>query len=45
MKMIGISIFGTAIEFLGSFESEREYEAITAFRSGIYADHTLAALE
>ena len=45
MKMIGISVFGTAIGILGSIASEQEYEAITAFRSGFYADNRLAALD
>jgi hypothetical protein len=45
MRLIGISIFGTALGLLGVFEKESDYQRITAFRSAYYADEQLAALD
>lgn len=45
MKMIGLSIFGTALGVLGVFENPADYRRILHFRSGFYADHALAALD
>jgi len=45
MKMVGLSIFGTAIGMLGIFEDEEAYERVTSFRAGFYANQELAALD
>jgi hypothetical protein len=45
MKMIGLSIFGTALGVLGVFENEADYQRILHFRSGFYSDPGLAALD
>jgi 2'-5' RNA ligase len=45
MKMAGLSIFGTAIGILGTFEKVEDYNAITAFRTGFYGNATLAKLD
>jgi hypothetical protein len=45
MKMIGLSIFGTAIGMLGIFEREEDYNRILNFRSGFYADPKLSQLD
>ena len=45
MKMIGLSIFGTALGVLGVFEKEVDYQRILHFRSGFYSDPGLAALD
>jgi hypothetical protein len=45
MKMIGLSIFGTALGVLGVFEQEEHYRRILHFRSGFYSDPGLAALD
>jgi hypothetical protein len=45
MRLIGISIFGTALGLLGVFDEESDYRRITAFRSAFYADEQLAALD
>lgn len=45
MRMIGLSIFGTAIGLLGVFEHEEDYKRITAFRAGFYSNSRLAALD
>jgi hypothetical protein len=45
MKMIGLSIFGTALGVLGVFEQEAHYQRILHFRSGFYSDPGLAALD
>jgi len=45
MKMIGLSIFGTAIGMLGVFESEDDYIRITNFRDGFYSDKQLSQLD
>jgi hypothetical protein len=45
MKMIGLSIFGTALGVLGVFENEADYQRILHFRSGFYSDRGLAALD
>jgi hypothetical protein len=44
MKMVGLSIFGTAIGILGIFENEDHYNRIANFRTGFYADEQLAGL-
>jgi len=45
MKMIGLSIFGTALGVLGVFDNEADYQRILHFRSGFYSDPGLAALD
>jgi hypothetical protein len=45
MKLIGVSIFGTALGILGVFEEEEHYRRILHFRSGFYSDPGLAALD
>lgn len=45
MKMIGLSVFGTAIGMLGIFENEADYNRITKFRSGFYGSPDLANLD
>jgi hypothetical protein len=45
MRLIGISIFGTALGLLGVFGEESDYQRITAFRSAFYSDEQLAALD
>jgi hypothetical protein len=45
MKMIGLSIFGTALGVLGVFENVADYQRILHFRSGLYSDPGLAALD
>jgi hypothetical protein len=45
MKMIGLSIFGTALGVLGVFENVADYQRILHFRSGFYSDPGLAALD
>jgi len=41
MKMIGLSIFGTAIGMLGVFENEKDYARILDFRNSFYHnEHT-----
>jgi hypothetical protein len=45
MKMIGLSVFGTAIGMLGVFENENDYNRVTRFRAGFYGNTDLAALD
>ena len=45
MKMIGLSIFGTALGVLGVFENVADYQRILHFRSRFYSDPGLAALD
>jgi len=45
MKMIGLSIFGTAIGMLGIFENENDYNRIINFRTEFYGDQELAKLD
>ena len=45
MKMVGLSIFGTAIGILGIFENEETYGRITRFRSELYSDKQLSELD
>jgi hypothetical protein len=45
MKMIGLSIFGTALGVLGVFDNVADYQRILHFRSGFYSDRGLAALD
>jgi hypothetical protein len=45
MKMIGLSIFGTALGVLGVFDHAADYQRILHFRSGFYSDRGLAALD
>ena len=45
MKMIGLSIFGTALGVLGVFENAADYQRILHFRIGFYSDRDLAALD
>jgi len=44
MKMVGLSIFGTAIGLLGIFENKTDYERITNFRKDFYLNDSLAQL-
>jgi 2'-5' RNA ligase len=45
MKMVGLSIFGTAIGMLGVFENEADYDRVTRFRAGFYGDRQLSGLD
>jgi len=45
MKMVGLSIFGTAIGMLGVFENQDAYNRVTRFRAGFYGDRDLTALD
>ena len=45
MRLIGISIFGTALGVLGVFDNEPAYRRILDFRAGFYADEHLSALD
>ena len=45
MKMVGLSIFGTAIGMLGVFDNPYQYLRITNFRTAFYADTVLAGLD
>jgi len=45
MKMVGLSIFGTAIGMLGVFDDEAAYNRVTRFRAGFYNNPDLAALD
>lgn len=45
MRLLGLSIFGTSLGLLGSFEKEEDYERIIRFRSLFYDNPRLAALD
>lgn len=45
MRLIGVSIFGTALGALGIFDDEEAYTRILDFRSGFYADPRLGELD
>ncbi len=45
MRLIGLSIFGTALGMLGVFDDEADYCRILNFRSAFYADPGLQALD
>jgi len=45
MRLIGLSIFGTALGLLGVFENEADYCRILDFRSSFYSDPGLQALD
>ena len=45
MRLIGLSIFGTALGILGVFDNEADYCRILDFRSAFYADPGLQALD
>ncbi len=45
MKMLGLSVFGTAIGALGVFENEEEYNRIINFRAGFYSNPALKELD
>jgi hypothetical protein len=45
MKLIGLSIFNTAIGVLGVIESESEYQKIISFRSQFYSDPQLISID
>lgn len=45
MKMVGLSIFGTAIGLLGIFKNQIDYERITNFRKAFYLNENLAQLD
>ena len=41
MKMIGLSLFGTALAMVGIFENENDYEVLTHFRRSFYSNKEL----
>jgi hypothetical protein len=45
MRLIGVSIFGTALGALGVFDSEAAYRRVLDLRAGYYADQHLSALD
>jgi hypothetical protein len=45
MRLIGLSIFGTALGLLGVFDNEADYCRILNFRSAFYSDTGLQALD
>ena len=45
MRLIGLSIFGTALGILGVFDNEADYCRILDFRSAFYGDPGLQALD
>ena len=45
MNMNGLSVFGTAIGLLGTFEKESDYNRVTGFRAGFYNNQQLAKLD
>jgi hypothetical protein len=45
MRLIGLSIFGTALGLLGVFDDEAAYRRVVGFRSSFYADPDLQALD
>jgi hypothetical protein len=45
MRLIGLSIFGTALGILGVFDNEADYCRILDFRSAFYSDPGLQALD
>jgi len=45
MRLVGLSIFGTAIGVLGTFESDTDYGRILDFRSDFYENEQLAGLD
>ena len=45
MRLIGVSIFGTALGALGIFDSEPAYQRILDFRAGFYGDPHLSTLD
>lgn len=45
MRLAGLSVFGTSIGVLGTFENEADYNRILAFRAGLYEDHQLSKLD
>ena len=45
MKILGLSVFGTAIGALGIFENEEEYSRIINFRKGFYSNPQLNELD
>ena len=45
MRLIGVSIFGTALGALGIFDSEPAYQRILDFRAGFYDDPHLSTLD
>jgi hypothetical protein len=45
MRLIGLSIFGTALGLLGVFDNEADYGRVFNFRSAFYSDPGLQALD
>lgn len=45
MRMIGLSIFGSAMGLLGIFDNENDYKRIQKFREGIYSSPELNRLD
>jgi hypothetical protein len=44
MRLIGLSVFGSAIGMLGVFENEKNYQRILAFRRQLYDNPALQAI-
>lgn len=45
MRAAGLSVFGTAIGMLFTFDNEADYNRILRFRAGLYDDDKLASLD
>ncbi len=45
MRAAGLSVFGTAIGMLFTFDNEADYNRILRFRAGLYDDEKLAGLD
>jgi len=45
MRAAGLSVFGTAIGMLFTFDNETDYNRILRFRAGLYDDEKLAGLD
>ena len=45
MRLIGLSVFGTAIGVLGTFENDADYSRIVDFRSSFYEDQQLTSVD
>jgi hypothetical protein len=45
MRLVGLSIFGTAIGVLGTFENDADYNRVVDFRSSFYEDQQLASVD
>ena len=45
MRLVGLSVFGTAIGVLGTFENDADYSRIVDFRSSFYEDQQLTSVD